>query len=428
MKRTLDLINSGSAMTGCPSRQSGVTTLIITIILVAVSTLGALAVSRSAFFEQQITGVDIRNREVYAAAISGLEYGVQAMRGSIEVWVDVDADGTESTGDTSAPPALANTSQGIDEYTHTILYTLMTGAEPNDGPAIIKIESTATAATDTHVTKTVTVYAMQSAVFTATIAEGPPVVVEGCVNGAGGTPNLFPGGTSPDYAPALLSTQGDGSAGCMDPGNFDSFAYTDPDGDGVADTLVSLGTSETGLLSSTDPNCCTLFETIFGSLTENDIRQLAEDAPNSVVFLDSSNLSSWVAGSVVNAGNFNGEGGRPTMTTGTGNNLQVGGPGEAQVLLYIDDSAGCVDFLPMTFYGLIYYDTEDCDLGGWGQVEIHGTLAVEGDLTQFNANTDIYGDVLSAASSQNSTATIVTLVPGSWRDFCGDTLEDLDDC
>lgn len=54
-------------------QQSGVATLIATVVLLLVVTISALVVTRSAFFELKISGSDIRDKEVYASAISGLD-------------------------------------------------------------------------------------------------------------------------------------------------------------------------------------------------------------------------------------------------------------------------------------------------------------------------------------------------------------------
>ena len=58
------------------SLQKGVAILAITILLLLVATLGTLMVGRVGLFEQKMVGTDVRSKEVYSAAIGGLEYGV----------------------------------------------------------------------------------------------------------------------------------------------------------------------------------------------------------------------------------------------------------------------------------------------------------------------------------------------------------------
>ena len=184
-----------------PRRERGMATLLATTLLLVVAILGSLAVSRAVFFEQKVAASDLRNKEVYASAISGLDYAVRWMLDNVEVWA----------GTSAAPTALADTQQGVDGYTHSLSYTLLTpsGADP----AVVQVTSVATATGDTQVTKTVKVKVIKSSLFTPSVITGPPLLVEECAGGVTGTPDIFPGN-------GLAIGTVKGSTSCIGPGHF----------------------------------------------------------------------------------------------------------------------------------------------------------------------------------------------------------------
>ena len=76
------------------------------------------------------------------------------------------------------------------------------------------------------------------------------------------------------------------------------------------------------------------------------------------------------------------------------------------------------------FYGIAYTNRTDCDMNGWGQGEMHGSLVAEGDIDQVNANTEYtkllnFNNLKSALANANqqdvSKAIKVTRLPGTWR-------------
>src|SRR5690606_24786079 len=111
------------------SLQKGVAILAITILLLLVATLGTLMVGRVGLFEQKMVGTDVRSKEVYSAAIGGLEYGVNWFNEDNVLdlaWSDDDGYGISCAGDTATPdPAMPDTDINDDSYAHSITYTLM---------------------------------------------------------------------------------------------------------------------------------------------------------------------------------------------------------------------------------------------------------------------------------------------------------------
>ena len=376
--------------------QQGAALLSITAILLVVASMGALTMSRVGQVEQRIAGNDVRTKEVYSAALGGLEYGAAWLEDNFPtlVWSDADADGVSEAGDTAFPTALGNLTMNADVYARTITYTLRTEVNPVNVsmPRIIDITATATATGDTHVTKTVyTSVMLASTNFFSPDSEdgmgfaGPPIVIENCIGDITGTPDAFPlNGVS------IGSTLGEANDVCMPPGH-----------------LNMNGGDRQALLPKQS-----LWETIFGADTnEADIKLMQGLMPLNVMFID--------AGYPYHPS-------QPTF--GTQWHTDVG-TSTAPVILYIaaGHADSCLKINGSTvIYGLVYYADPGCSSSGFGGGEIHGTLAKTGDMTKLNSNTELIGTDLDFGGDSGGGGTSIdigvtapqfTEIPGSWRDF-----------
>jgi len=372
MKQQKDKGFKFTRFTSRPRRERGMATLLATTLLLVVSILGALAVSRAAFFEQKIAGSDLRNKEVYASAISGLDYAVRWMLDGDEVWDDGAA----------APDDLADTQQGVDEYEHELSYTLLTPA--GVVPAVVEVTSTATATGDTQVTKTVKVKVIKSSLLTPSIITGPPLLVEDCADGVVGTPDIHPGD-------GLSIGTVTGTESCIHPGFFDAF---DDNGDPIT---VAVGeVADAGV---------DLHDTVFGPLRESDVQRLAQLFPTAFFYVHSGNADTYLSG-----GNWH-------MSVGS-DSTDASGNYNDQVVIYFDSSVNCPRFNGgVVIYGLVYYEQADCELHGGGAADVYGTVAVSGDLTKFNANTDLIKRNLDSFSGDDSPYELISVVPGSFIDY-----------
>src|SRR5690606_36012620 len=194
--------------------QQGAAILVITILLLLVATIGTLMVGRVGLVEQKAVGTDVRSKEVYSAAIGGLEYGVSWFR---ENFTELDFQGGEANGVGGSDVAPTyQTALNADTYDHEITYLLRTAANPDDSgmPVVVQVISTAVAQSDSHIKKTVSVEVMMARVTSpfanATpggdpVFSGPPIMVEGCVDpgSIGGNPAVFPYG-----GPVIGTTSG----------------------------------------------------------------------------------------------------------------------------------------------------------------------------------------------------------------------------
>lgn len=388
-------------------RQRGAAALLATLILVVIASLSALVVNKAAYTEQKLSGVDVRSKEVYAAAVGGLEYATKVLQDTMIAgtqidWNDVDVNGKGEAGAVAQGAVVAAfttaagdnfISAGSDNYTPTITYTLIT--DETDSPSIIEIAATATAVGDTHIQKTVTVRYLASLVGTASLIDGPPLLVEECIPAGAitGTPDIDAGGGM-----AIGSINRDAS--CIDSGHFD---FVNGNGIGAAG------------------NGGTLWETLFGGMTEAILQGLAALDPAHFIYVD----GSYDGSSQETAANaFWGLGGQGAWNGNTwhgdvGSDTQnADGDYIDQVVLYFDSSAGCPPINgATTVHGLVYYETDGCAAQGGGGGTVYGTTAFEGDLEQFNANSTLIDVDIQIGDANGADRRILTVLPGSWKDF-----------
>jgi Tfp pilus assembly protein PilX len=376
------------------TKQRGAAALIITLILVVIASLSSLVVNKSAIEEQKRSGIDLRNKEVYAAANGALEYGIYEL---MRVYNDNDPTTPDWTNtDEATEAAAANETataaydpygdgsvvtlvQGIDAYNvvdaigDPIKYTLLTAEDAQ--PAIIEITAPVVGVAETHVTKTVSVRVVRANLGTPSMFDGPPLIVEDCIPplAVNGTPDI----TSDSVAIATISGSSAGT-GCIDPGHF---SVT---GGGVVGEPIS-----------TDPEL-DLFEAMFGGITETTLKEMAAVSDN-VYYVTDTNPWNTSIGSLTDP-----------------------------AILYFDAAADCPAFNGgVVIYGLVYFeapgdpdtDPYGCDVQGTGAAIVYGTVAVEGDLLSMNANIELVKVDFSGTNGDDSPVSVITVLPGSWRDF-----------
>lgn len=446
-------------------RQRGAAILVVTILLLLVATIGTLMIGRVGLMEQKVSGTDVRSKEVYSAAIGGLEYARDWFKDNATGlhWNDADGDGLAEAGDTlggSGPnPALAATALNADTYNHTFVMTRLTDyndyvdADGNfdltGAPNIVRIDSIATAQNDSHITKTVSVEVMMGRVplfgsgvdpgGTGDITNAPPILIEGCTDDS----NTITG--QPDVVynhPAQVG---------IDPNSVaigTTSGMTDRDGDGDVDQddlndCINIEDIEAHLNLCNDDGDCddadafvaaggefrdgletpqSLWTTIFGENTEADLREMERMDPTHFLVVDSS---------------YPHYAGQPSWNGNTWHTnlpLNFNGPpsdSDRPVVLYFDSTVGCPPINGSTeIYGLVYFETIDCGNQGWGGGVIYGTMAKAGDLSKLNANAVIVdtnldfqgsgedGGTGSGSGDGNSSGIPkFSEIPGTWRDY-----------
>ena len=422
------------------SAQRGVAILAITMLLLLVATIATLSIGRVGVNEQKAVGVDIRQKEVYSAAIGGLEYGTDWFKENFE-----DLSWSGSTVGSTASPATQPDVVALeaDTYNVDVTYNVLTDLNPANPsmPVIVEVAAIATAEGDSHITKTIRKEVMlgKTSAFSSVsgggdldIFKGPPIMIEGCTVDINGTPTATVP-TANDVAVAS-TTGGDGSVTpCLDTGHLNQ----DICDDGLCTPPAQPPNgNHSGVSSSASPTVSTkmppeipnmsLRRAIFGNYTDQDfypmLLDLEERNPDYVAYIDGSSFGS-SHGRVPNS----------ASVSVTGSDIRLGGTWgdpDNPMIVFLRAPRCLKTQGGLVVYGVLYIETDDpsCDVNGLGNVHIYGTLAKEGDLHRYNANIHVVGQKLDFGSAGTGTGTDTTInvgvaipqfseVPGSWRDF-----------
>ena len=382
----------------CSEWQKGVATLTITVTLLLVATIATLTVARVGLFEQKYTGLDVRGKEVHAAAVGGLEFGIQWFWDS---WSQLSWSRGEA-GEVVAPVGIADhlgINAGVDSYRHKLAYELVTaldGAGGGAGPVVVRVISTATAEADSHVAKTVSAELMLGRIglfHGGDLLSAPPLVVEDCLSEVAGELVIYP------YQGIAIGTSS-GNPSCIDSSSLNLHG-----GDIVA-----------------QPEARTLSETIFGlpeEQLEERLREIEQREPERVyvVDLDDSNNPHRQQG-------YSFSGGKHGDWRTPLDNINY-----RPYDLYFTDAVGCPRIRgEIAIYGLVYYAATDCENHDWGTATIYGTVAVGGSIAGLSTTASVYGQAWDFSPSaighraegkiEPGLATVEILqLPGSWRDF-----------
>lgn len=400
--------------------QRGVVILVITVSLLVTATLATLVAARIGLFEQKFSGIDMRDKEVYTAAIGGLEYGLSWLRDNVAT-LDFQGGRADGLGGSDTAPGY-HTQLTADSYEHHITYTLKTPANPQRAalPAIVEVRSQAVAHNDSQVRKTVVSDVMIGRVinpFAGTPTEGPPVfsgpalMIEGCISAPiTGQPVIYPGAGH-----AIGTTSGIAGAGatgavieqCLASGATRQC----PAGAAAGQCPAVTPAAKVGL----DPQAADLWSAIFiEGFSPHHLSLLSRDEATAATVLH------------IN-GDYPHSAGQPGWSGGDWQ-ASVGTP-ERPVILYFDAAAGCPAIAAgVTIHGLVYYPS-GCGEPGVIRGTVYGTVAIAGNVQALGDSARIIGRSLdfSHLASPGSGTRIhpglskhllrYAVIPGSWRDF-----------
>ncbi len=165
--------------------ENGAVTLFMSLILLLTLTVIALTGSKSARMEQMVSANEYRALEVFHAAESGLEYGIRWLAGNRPTWVA----GSCNQNDTLTAPVVS-ASNG-DTYHQTVTYCRNTATKD-----YILVRATSVATQDATITASVQQYVRPNTILNpGYLLNAPPLVINGCVSGITGNPDVFPGAT-----------------------------------------------------------------------------------------------------------------------------------------------------------------------------------------------------------------------------------------
>lgn len=427
----IPVVPACAASNGSGASQTGVATLTVTVSLLVVALLAALVVGRVGLWEQQQAATDTRSKEVYAAAVGGLEYAINRLESVVrashalstpdvlldaERWeagffgagarlvVNADTNSDWLPGGTVLLAEeghvlypVAMTADGYEyEWVYTALTPLDVPGEP--APMMFEVAVTARAVDDSHVQKTVGVDVVAGFLplfpWSAEPFYAPPLVVEDCITGeVQGEPAISLG-----EGPALATTQGAGVAlaDCLPTAGFDECVM------GPTDPGMACAPLDVGRLGLAQP-AGTLWSTVFGEIGRDELKAVAERYPDRLL---------WIDGDASYAGWSEGEW-----------QQNVGTP-QHPVILFFDKSVGCPSITGhVQVHGVVYFEDDGCEAHHWENGVLHGTLALSGGLQALGGSVQLMATELDFSAELDDPrfgwthALHYFPVPGSWRDF-----------
>ncbi len=394
MSRPIPDKYTGPTVLGNRRGFDGVATLTMTVLLLFIATLSALALARLGTVEQRMSGVDVRTREVETAATSALEYGLDWFERHAEtlVWSDADGDGRSCAGDRADLPGLAAIDLEADTYRRAVAFELN---HCLDAPGlVVTLEATAAALGDSHVERTVRtdVLIHRQGVFSELVTDGrptrfeaPPLVVEDCLHGIGGNADA-----EPVDGISLATTAG--TPDCLSP-----------------DSLELEGGAK-ARLSEALPLWRSLFRGENPTRVKANLKRLERRNPDRVLVVDA---------------DYPRHEGQPDWN---GNRWHHNlGNREAPAILYFDSAVGCpvINGGPV-IVGLVYIEARGCTDAGMRNGTLYGTLALAGDAGPWSSSATLIGETLDFSEDREDSRRLavsavelrrVIRLPASWRDF-----------
>lgn len=346
-----------------PSAQRGASTLILTVVVLALTTLLALSGNRSVLTELKTS----TNQYWYAAAF-------QAAQGSLEYTIAWLATSGKTKGsawnsawvsDPSHPPFDQRNSTSVPARSFGPYGTTVRLWRHASRKSIVEIEATSTSADGTSATVRQIVAVAGPLSFNATSV--PPLTVNGCISGVTGTPDIV--GTDANGT----SIEASGAAACVDTGHFNLT--------GTVKTNAFTGSAWDHVFSSSKADAI---------LTAH--AQPAGPASGPIYYYDDSTVASYVPSN-------------------------LGTPASPIVLIFDISSGSCPKISGgHTIYGIVYCG-QGFDMQGWGGTTIHGAMIVETSITKFTAGTVLKSDGVATVTDNYDTTPAVARVAGTWRDF-----------
>jgi hypothetical protein len=372
--------------------QKGVGALLFVLILMMLMTIMALTVFRTSVMEQKMTGNDIRAKEAQQAAEAGLEYGIAWAGKNVISWVGQSMICPGAAG----CPVLAPISGSSSDEAYSI--SSLVYARSSADSDYIKVTSSSVASVETSISAMVSVYIKPGGLLTSQGAVPPPLVLDGCLTGTTGTPDIYP---------KWNDLNGNG---IEDPGELEEAIITSqPDMVGGNVCLDNAGTGSNIHLNLHD-----------GVLT-NDVAFPDNDGDgNGTIweyYFDVSPAQYQAAASTT----LSSRGGAYYVTSEA--NWGGGTYGSAASPVIIVFENGCPKPTGgTTVYGIIFFkELNACvsdGMNGWGNINIYGSIGANGGVHKMNANLKIHGvGNGSALTSITEIPIDASKLPGTWTDF-----------
>ena len=223
-----------------------------------------------------------------------------------------------------------------------------------------------------------------------TEALGQPWAITGCLSNVTGTPEI--NAVSNDGSTPATFTSLQVSSSCGTPSSTSNcssgpFGNLNRQGSSCVETIFSDLSAETDLWDSTF------------NISRSEMQTLASASATDNIL--------WFASG-----------------SGDATDSPYGSPSSPAILIFED----CPGFSGnATIVGVVFSDASSCSLPGWGNHKIKGSLIVNGDITQFNANSVFEASYIEGSDSkmssgndtafdENDFASSIKVLPGTWTD------------
>lgn len=411
---------------GSASRQRGSATLFVAVMLVILVTLSGLYALRSVLFEQKDSSNHYWVTQAQEAAQSGVEHAV--------AWLDqAYAGGVPTTFDGPVWGAATDTCPASHTGAHFQCKKLLDTTGQTDAANVIDQHSVLV-----HLVRDITKPNLALILSTATESENrsvgvaqqvvyipfgqgggtpAPLLVNGCIAGTTGTPDICPDQGSGSPCPTGAAT---GAAGT----SIVSLLLRDMNGDNQineADRTLCLATGHLdlhggGIVSpESQPatatcNASAAWTTLFGDISKTMVQEWSNK--QAATGLSQTTTPKRTAYWIDSTAPFHDS---------------LGSADEPVIVVF--SNAACTPNCPAinggpSIYGIVYLDT-GCDssrANGWGGGNVYGTVAFESGMTNLNANTLIAFNPRAIGAQPpplppGADATRVQRLPGSWKDW-----------
>lgn len=344
------------------AHQHGIAALMTAIVLLGLMSLIAITLNRSGVMEHRMAASTQRSLEAAAAVEGGLSWFSAWLAENSLTEGNWSGSGTQTYSGPPTPPSVSYASG----HSYSPVLTLTRASSDT-----ARFKATASvSATDAAASLSAWFY---KSAFMPDFSQSAPMFSNGCLTGVTGNPDAWPnnvGGTQVSYA----STQ----TGCVDTGHLDLHggtvaSVTLPSATGDADIWeFYMGNQSLASFiaqASTSPAAGSRYYSLNGNSNWGGVTYGSASAPAILVF-------------------HTGCGGKPTGNT--------------------------------TIYGLVLYLTSSsCEINGWNNFTLYGSLAFNGNVSKLNSNVELYGwsQPGGGGSGGGGASSASGPLPGSWKDF-----------
>ncbi|MBI3146787.1 MAG: hypothetical protein HYZ18_16330 [Pseudogulbenkiania sp.] len=349
------------------SRQHGLATLTTALIMLFLMSLMIFNTSSGMLLELKTGNNQYYQAKALEAARGGIDYTVS--------WLDVSSNysslswSNDATGPSGNNQQATNLSSSVASQTiggYTVAVTLW-----RDSADTSILEVRAIASGDASVTVRQKIHAKT---IQFNIPSVPPLVIDGCLSGVTGTPDMHPAN----------------------------------DGDFVIDSSQASSCIDTGHLNMTnDGKTGKVHQTAFSS-----------SAWDYVFATSMSDMKALAAQSSADAIYYYDDTDATNKTAPENWHDDVGSESSPGILVFnFSDEKDCPKINgDVTIYGIVYYSAACSKNPGWGNFILHGSVVFEGEVTQMTANTQYYPWTGGSTPSYTIAMDFAKL-PASWRDF-----------